>query len=457
MKERTRGAIALMPAGNLEGSWWYLVLKTMEPIKRNNAVELPMPDVVIDYLNTKVEDERGKKKKKILWNDSFTIGLWRSSGVYEIDDEQIVINDEDQIIDDNTPTYFDPVAEEIDNEVVQIPADSVIDTAIEVANEPIDQYPDQVEEDEDVGVVPEDIADDIDEEHSITFETNDENYLNDSDEIELDHRGDADTQLEDNNEQLQENNELLQENNEQNIEQLEEPMEQTRYNLRKNRAQPGRWRGVTTLKRSILDIGCRRKFNSDRRSFLKKQFGLNMTIKQGIKILGYEAVKSVVKEMMQMVDRKTFQPINIDELSEQQLKMIITSKTFLKDKYTAQGVFDKIKARLVAGGHLQDRNIYDNGASPTVSTSAVFIIAGIAAMERRAVATVDFPGAFLYSEMPEDGPPIFMRLNKFETMVLVHIDETYKKYVQKNGTCIVQLKRALYGCVESARLWYELI
>ena len=35
MKERTRRAIALMPAGNLEGSWWYLVLKTMKPIKRN--------------------------------------------------------------------------------------------------------------------------------------------------------------------------------------------------------------------------------------------------------------------------------------------------------------------------------------------------------------------------------------------------------------------------------------
>ena len=28
---------------------------------------------------------------------------------------------------------------------------------------------------------------------------------------------------------------------------------------------------------------------------------------------------------------------------------------------TADGKFDKLKSRLVAGGHLQDRNIYDNG------------------------------------------------------------------------------------------------
>ena len=30
---------------------------------------------------------------------------------------------------------------------------------------------------------------------------------------------------------------------------------------------------------------------------------------------------------------------------------------FLKDKYTADGNFDKLKSRLVAGGHLQDRDI----------------------------------------------------------------------------------------------------
>ena len=62
MKERTRGAIALIPAGNLEGSWWYLVLKTMKPIKRNRAVEMPMPQEVIEYLNQKADDEIAKRK-----------------------------------------------------------------------------------------------------------------------------------------------------------------------------------------------------------------------------------------------------------------------------------------------------------------------------------------------------------------------------------------------------------
>ena len=98
--------------------------------------------------------------------------------------------------------------------------------------------------------------------------------------------------------------------------------------------------------------------------------------------------------------------------------------------------------------------IYKTG-TPTASTTSVFMVANIAASESRAVATVDFPGAFLHSSMPDDGPPVYVRLNKFETKVLVAIDKSYAKYVQKNGTCVVKLKRALYGCVEAARLWYE--
>ena len=40
-------------------------------------------------------------------------------------------------------------------------------------------------------------------------------------------------------------------------------------------------------------------------------------------------------------------------------------------------------------------------------------VAAIAASENRAVATIDFPGAFLNSDMPLDGDhAVLMRLNK---------------------------------------------
>jgi len=58
--------------------------------------------------------------------------------------------------------------------------------------------------------------------------------------------------------------------------------------------------------------------------------------------------------------------------------------------------------------------------------------------------------------MPDEpGKEVFMKLNKFETEVLVAIDKSYKEFVRADRTCVVKLRKALYGCVESARLWYE--
>ena len=118
-------------------------------------------------------------------------------------------------------------------------------------------------------------------------------------------------------------------------------------------------------------------------------------------------------------------------------------------------MFEKLKSRLVAGGHLQDRDA-SSGASPTASTSSVFTLTAIAAKQNRAVATIDFPGAFLNSDMPLTGDHVvYMRSNKQLTAALINIVSTYNKYINNNGTCIVKLKKALCGYVESAKLWYD--
>jgi hypothetical protein len=73
---------------------------------------------------------------------------------------------------------------------------------------------------------------------------------------------------------------------------------------------------------------------------------------------------------------------------------------FLKEKYLASGEFDKLKARLVAGGDQQDKDMYDDLSAPTVSTCAVFTVLTIAAHEGRSAAVVDIGGAFLIMAEP---------------------------------------------------------
>ena len=70
-------------------------------------------------------------------------------------------------------------------------------------------------------------------------------------------------------------------------------------------------------------------------------------------------------------------------------------------KYNAAEIFEKLKARLVAGGNLQDKTLYDSLSSPTVSLEALMVVLAIAAIEGRTILTVDITGAYLECDLPE--------------------------------------------------------
>lgn len=165
----------------------------------------------------------------------------------------------------------------------------------------------------------------------------------------------------------------------------------------------------------------------------------------------------ILKELQQMLDREVWHPVYYNALSRDQKKAIIRSSMFLKDKYHASGAFDKFKARLVAGGDQQDKELYDNLSSPTVATQLVLTIAAIAAREGRIVETLDIPGAFLNASMPDDGVKVHVKLDRLMTSILLKIAPHYLPYVTADGTIVVQLDKALYGCVESAKLWHDLL
>jgi hypothetical protein len=45
---------------------------------------------------------------------------------------------------------------------------------------------------------------------------------------------------------------------------------------------------------------------------------------------------------------------------------------FLKEKFTASGQYQRMKARLVAGGDKQNKELSEDFSSPTVSNDSVF-------------------------------------------------------------------------------------
>ena len=109
----------------------------------------------------------------------------------------------------------------------------------------------------------------------------------------------------------------------------------------------------------------------------------------------------------------------------------------LKDKYMASGMFDKFKARRVAGGDQQDKELYDNLSSPNASTASVFALATIAAHEGRPTLVMDIGVAFLNANITNTGIKVHMRLNRTFMSMLVSIDPEHARFVEEKGTSAV--------------------
>jgi len=97
--------------------------------------------------------------------------------------------------------------------------------------------------------------------------------------------------------------------------------------------------------------------------------------------------------------------------------------------------------------------MYPDNASPTVTSAAAFMLMATAASEHRSVATIDVTGAYLKADIGERD--VHMTLEPAIAKIIVKLAPSYAPYIRNNGTVIVQLDRALYGLVESAKLWYQ--
>jgi hypothetical protein len=116
----------------------------------------------------------------------------------------------------------------------------------------------------------------------------------------------------------------------------------------------------------------------------------------------------------------------------------------------------KIKGGVVADGRKQRLYVpKEDTSSPTLQLESLIMSLMIDAKERRKVATADIVGAYLLAEMKDH---VVVKLKGEAVDVLCETNEVYKKFVtEERGKKVIYLKltRALYGCVQSALLWYH--
>jgi Reverse transcriptase (RNA-dependent DNA polymerase) len=177
-----------------------------------------------------------------------------------------------------------------------------------------------------------------------------------------------------------------------------------------------------------------------------------MSATVGIRKHGQAAVDALFKEFAQLDDKDVFEPVQAHTLTKSQKAAALRAINLIKEKRSGE-----LKGRACADGRPQ-RSLYtkDETASPTIATDALMITLMVDAAERRDVATADVVGAYLHALMPDY---VLMKLVGDAVDIMCSVNPRYNEFVAiEHGKKVLYLRllKALYGCVKSALLWYDL-
>ena len=178
----------------------------------------------------------------------------------------------------------------------------------------------------------------------------------------------------------------------------------------------------------------------------------HMSANAGLKKHGKKAEEALLAEFSQLEDLDVYEPLDPNKPTRAQKKAALRAINLIKEKRCG-----RLKGRTVADGRPQ-RNMYDKSetASPTVGTDALMVSIIVDAHERRDVATADIAGAYLKAYMKDF---TVMKFTGASVDMLCKMNSKYIPFVTVEGgikVLYVRLIKAIYGCVQSALLWYKM-
>ena len=181
----------------------------------------------------------------------------------------------------------------------------------------------------------------------------------------------------------------------------------------------------------------------------------HLSVKVAMESFGTKAYEAIKEELLQLIVRKkALRALKWSEIKmlfdEAKKASILFSHMFLKEKFDAAGLFEKLKARLVGDGRTQIRD--EDYSSPTARIESIFNSLKITVEEDRAILVLDIGGAYLNAKIDAE---VFMWLGREVSSILIQIIPEYKDYTDERGRILVQVEKALYGLIQSAKLWYE--
>jgi hypothetical protein len=184
-----------------------------------------------------------------------------------------------------------------------------------------------------------------------------------------------------------------------------------------------------------------------------------MSAKQGIKKYGRNAELQLLAEFRQLLEYKTFHGRKASELTKEQKQKAARMINLIEEKINRGHTLENpvLRGRSCYNGKVQ-RGLYtkEETASPTLSQDGFYLSSLKDVAEERDIAITDVKGAYLNANMKD---VVIMKIVGREVELFIELDPSLQEFVViVNGQKVlyVQLDKALYGCVQSALLWYEL-
>lgn len=487
MRTRETAAITLTPTGNAQGGYWFLSLVTGARLSRQQWDVLPMPQHVIATV-----ERMGLEEGQPLMVGGTPIFEWAPGEaivddvndnidfIEEAEDAVNVENDDDNIDDEDIPPFDHNEHDfnEDDDDPAQITADH------DAVDDDAPVYDDNTGDDDDSNNPDNGIfVEDVDEDDNSDFTHDNGIFVEEADDDDIDNDNNS---TNDNAEELFPTtppntiDDDTQKGSEDNTEtnNTETANDGPAFNTRKNpRSYANRFShtmdnpassqsydaqtqllqtgiddlGVQLLQTALDDFndtGSILKMNRYITGFMMTQ----MSATKGIKLHGQKAIDALMVEFQQLHDMNVFEGMDPTLLSARQKRSALRAINLIKEKRCG-----RMKGRSVADGSTErERYAGVNTSSPTVSTNALMMSMLIDAWEGRDVACADVPGAYLHADMDSF---TLIRYEGESVDILCKINPDWEDFITIEGgkkVLYLRLIKALYGCIKSALLWYEL-
>jgi hypothetical protein len=144
------------------------------------------------------------------------------------------------------------------------------------------------------------------------------------------------------------------------------------------------------------------------------------------------------------------------DITKEMLDKLIPLIMLNKEKCFSDGIFDKVKARLVALGCRQQLMEDELKEAPTASIQSFYMIIMLAAKLKIKLRSKDVTGAFLHADLQEEEKE-YVLISKKHVDLLRRKHSEVEKYVRSNGSIVALLKKCLYGLKQSPQRWYDTI